>query len=177
MGERRRNSAGKACDKAAYHIGEVLPDGWIYLGISPATGQPYSLEPAESAPPDVVSWYDGGAHVRALRENGFATARLPFEEKSDRNALKGNELLDIFQKMVWGGHNYKARLHTNDSDDNGLDPTIKYWSASTSPGFPDSARMRLFDVRYLGGHRCAYSKSKAVGRVRCVRDEPGLKLP
>lgn len=153
--------------KPAYKVGDVLPDGWIFLGTSPKTGKPYSLEPFNSAVRTLTTWDQGQRHAAALRRKGIVGARQPYEANSNVNALSGNELMDIFRKIVKGGHNDKARLV-----DRGPIPDSRYWSSTEEQGRNYvHAESRCF----TNGRRQAYYKDGGA-HVRCVRDEPQLSI-
>lgn len=153
------NDTAKAFNKVAPQVGEVLPDGWIFLGTSPATGKAYSLEPAATALQGVTTWYKGEDHAAAVR------ARQPLETNSTLwGELTGNEWLDIFNKIVKGGHNDVAKLDV-------LSLGGIHWSSTPRPDNPDVARARYLDYGFRTG---LYKDGDAC--VRLVRDEPQLSL-
>jgi len=143
--------------KEAYNIGDVLPDGWVVMGLSKDTGMPFSCEPAESALDGYQTWHTGEGHAVKLRDAGNQNARQP----SDK------ELNTIWEDVVKAGRNDNAKLNTN-----GSAPYGKYWSSTPDPTNSDGAR-----VQYLGdGSRYWVYKVYRNARVRVVRDEPSLKL-
>lgn len=143
--------------KEAYNIGDVLPDGWVVMGLSKDTGMPFSCEPEEGALDGYQTWYTGEDHAVKLRDAGNQNARQPTDE----------ELNTIWKDVVKAGRNDNAKLNTDGSRPHG-----RYWSSTSDPHDSDFAR-----IQYLGaGPRDCHDKAGWDARVRVVRDEPGLKL-
>ncbi len=143
--------------KEAYNIGDVLPDGWVVMGLSKDTGMPFSCEPEEGVLDGYQAWHTGEDHAVKLRDAGNQNARQPTDK----------ELNTIWEDVVKAGRNDNAKLNTN-----GSRPYGKYWSSTPDPNNSDDAR-----IQYLGdGSRLWDYKDGRHARVRVVRDEPGLKL-
>ncbi len=148
-------------DKRAYNIGDVLPDGWVVGPCSPKTGIVMALEPVAGALDGYKTWHEGEKHATALCSQGHANARQPCADDDN------DELNVIYNEVVKAGRNGNAKLNTS-----GSDLEDKYWSGTTVPGNPRHARVRYLD----DGFSLANYTDAAHARVRCVRDEPGLKL-
>lgn len=151
------NDATREFSKAAYHIGDVLPDGWVVGGVSPDTHKPFSIEPISGALEGYQTWYKGEDHAKTLQEQGNLNARQP----------TADELNVIYNDVVQATHNDNAKLNVGCSA-----PYSEYWSSMTHPGGPDTARVQYLEDGYRGWHY----KAGADARARCVRDEPGLTL-
>lgn len=143
--------------KEAYNIGDVLPDGWVVMGLSKDTGMPFSCEPEEGALDGYQTWYTGEEHAVKLRDAGNQNARQPTDK----------ELNTIWEDVVKAGRNDNAKLNTN-----GSTPYGSYWSSTPDPRHSDGARVQYLDDGYRNWHY----KDHRSARVRVVRDEPGLKL-
>lgn len=160
-----------------YRSGDVLSDGWVFMGVSPRTGVPYSVEPESSALKDLRTWAEGEAHAQELRDSGHQNARQPYE----------TELSFIYNVAAKLGLNHNAKFSLGDnkaffSADRAKDARLSaksaYWGAATNK-FNEAAWCMLFDagildVAYFSSrHPEANIPNKA--RVRCVRDEPHLR--
>ncbi len=51
-----------------HNVGDILKDGWVYLGTSPGTGKPYSLQPAESQAKQTMRWDEAKEFATSLRD-------------------------------------------------------------------------------------------------------------
>jgi len=167
-----------------YDVGEALPDKWTYLGPSPDTGKPYSLEPVESALDGAYTWDEGEKHAADLRKQGHAKARQPSDTQQLYEPDERSELFDIFNKIVNGGRNDVAKLDTRFGNPDG-----KYWSSAkweemasvkkrfaSLPSFAGSSpKDKLMPgARFFGsddGHR-VWDNQDGKAHVRCVRNEP-----
>lgn len=143
--------------KRAYKIGAVLPDGWIVGPVSPTTGKPIAIEPVAGALEGLQTWYRGEDHAKELRGQGHAGARQP--DTAELNAL--------FRGFTKATSNQHAQFDTSGSNRYGM-----YWSSAPDRRGPDSARVQCFN----GNSKPWPLKSYASARVRCVRDEPRIKL-
>lgn len=147
-------------DPKTFNIGDELPDGWVIMGISPDTGEVFSAEPEADALDGYQTWYKGYERAKYLRDAGNKGARQPSKE----------ELSVIYNDVVKAGRNDNAKFNTS-----GSFPCGKYWSSSLVQdhrGIPCFARFQ-----YLGdGSRSWDRKGDTDARVRCIRDEPGLKI-
>lgn len=136
-------------------IGSALPDGWVVMGISPDTGQVFSAEPADEVLRGNHTWHQGEGLAKLLRTVGHENARQPSR----------GELSVIYNNIIKAGRNACAQFNTNDI----------YWSGV---GVRADAEGDLAWCLDLNDGRGNFQKEchRAVGRVRCVRDEPHLKL-
>jgi hypothetical protein len=160
-------------DNITYKIGDAFPDGWVYAGISPSSGLPFSIEPfAGSLDGKYVTWKEGEKHATALREQGHTSARQPMA------APDGDEISAIYYGVVYAGHNHSAGFNALGgsapfSSDQTNSSYCEYWSGSLEPLEEECAVAREFHR----DHRSSYlGIGNGKARVRCVRDEPGLTL-
>ena len=142
--------------KEAYNIGDILPDGWVVMGISLDTDMPFSCEPKESALDGYQAWRTGENHALALREAGNLNARQPTDK----------ELNTIWEGVVKACRNDNAKLNTS-----GSRPYGKYWSSAPNLSCPDHMRFQ-----YLDSGRREWGLKNDRARVRAVRDEPRIKI-
>ena len=131
-------------------------NGWLVYNFT-KQGIPQALEPLESAPEGLVSWYAGVDHVRQTlkKDHGHTGAHL--WTAGDGSA--------IFNNIVQGGHNHKAQL-----DVSGANPAGRYWESTEFVLGPGGAVVRYLDI---DRHRDWRSRSD-VARVRAVQDVPAL---
>ena len=144
-------------DPQACNIGDKLPDGWIIMGVSPDTGEVFSAEPEANVLDGYQTWHKGEERAKDLRDAGHKNARQASKE----------ELSVIYNDVVKAGCNDNAKFNTSGSFPYGI-----YWSSTQGRDGPDFAWVQYLD----DGHRLWLHKDDACARVRCVRDEPGLKL-
>jgi hypothetical protein len=137
-----------------YHIGDVLPDGWIVGPVSPDTGKPMGVEPLEGSLEGYKTWDEGEKHAAELRNQGHANARLP----------SAGELSALYNDVVKAEHDDNAKLL---NDQHGV-----YWSSTTNPDNPDGAWVQYFSNSFTSW----YYKDDQIARTRCVRDEPDIRL-
>ncbi|MGC2468045.1 MAG: hypothetical protein WA517_22835 [Candidatus Acidiferrum sp.] len=153
-----RAAIHKICAAATtYHIGDVLPDGWIVGPVSPHTLKPIAIEPVSGALEDCWTWFKGEEHAKALRQQGHANARQPSTK----------ELSAIYNDVMRAGRNGNAKLATSRFDLYG-----GYWSSTTLSDAPDYAWVKYLD----SDGRTWHLKNYSFCRVRCVRDEPGVTI-
>lgn len=148
--------------KNTYNIGDVLPDGWVVGPRSPKTGIVMAIEPVSGALDGYKTWHQGEDHAKDLREQGHANARQPSADNDN------DELKAIYNEVVKAQRNGNAKLDTS----SGSGPCGKYWSGTSNPFYQADARVQFLD----DGLRGVGNKDRALARVRCVRDEPGLTL-
>lgn len=136
-----------------YYIGDELPDGWVVVGVSPDTKSVFSIEPYYNVSPDLQTWHTGENHAANLRNGGHNNARLPTQ----------GELSHIYQNVVKPDRNHNARLSAGD-----------YWScAHRNTGHALLAqRVDLFRKAWQTEADCNAKNA----RIRCVRDEPSVKV-
>jgi hypothetical protein len=116
-----------------------------------------AIEPAESALDGCTTWRQGQRHADELLMKGNGNVRLP----------SASELKAIYNHIVSGGRDANAKLSASDSN-----PFGTYWSGTTHPDNRDLARLQYLD----NGDTYWDFKDFSIARVRCVRDEPGLRL-
>ncbi len=163
------NVIQSSVDKRAVQIGAVLgqdcdlPEslerlkGWLIYNITD-DGVRQLLEPKESAPEGLVNWKIADNHVEeTLKKQGHIGARLWTEEDGAA----------IFNNVVKGGHNDKARLGVSASDPDG-----RYWEGTEHRYGPGYAMVCFPD----GGNRFWRRKDYSA-RVRGVQDVTELELP
>lgn len=157
--DEQNNGITATVTEKAYYIGNVLPDGWVIGPRSPKTGVVMAIEPVSGALDGYQTWYDAEYHAKELREQGHANARQPSADEDN------DELNAIYNEIVKAGRNGNAKLSTSEY-------SSRYWSSTTSPGGWVYARLQCL----CGGGRVGYTKGYRHAGVRCVRDEPGIKL-
>lgn len=155
-------------EKRAFRIGDVLPDGWTVGPISPDTGIVMAIEPEDSALPDDREWHEGKIHALELRFDGKnLNARVPTEL----------EATAIFNQVVKAGLNRNSQLvdkrERQVSPGNTQYANPNYWTSGTGKSGYRNFAMRI-DMSNGSADTCP--KTKSAGRVRCVRDEPGIEL-
>lgn len=138
-------------------IGDKLPDRWVIMGVSPDTGEVFSAEPEAGALDGYQTWRKGQKHAKYLRNAGNKNARQPSE----------NELSVIYNEVVEAGCNNNAKFNTSH-----YHPASNYWSSTRDMYYLSEAYVQCL----FNGQLLSRRKGKACARVRCVRDEPGLKL-
>lgn len=117
-----------------------MPDGSNFAAISPDTGKPMFVTPADA--PGVYSWSSGTNYCTALDANGHRDWRMP--TKGELNALFQN-------RAAIGGFN-----------ETGLYPGAYYWSSS--PYYSYGAWTQRFDDGYQ-----SYGNVYGDSSLRCVR--------
>jgi len=143
--------------KEVYNIGDILPDGWILMGVSPDREVPFSCEPSATASNAYETWYSGNRRADDLRSKGHMTARLP----------SIYELKVIWEKVVKAGRNENANFDTHEGLFGG------YWSNSP---MQNDRQGRICTLGLKTGKIHWDLRESKLSRVRLVRDEPGLKL-
>jgi len=152
-------------DTRAYNIGDVLPDGWIVGPVSPDTGIVMAIEPVAGALDGLHLWHKGRDHAAELRGKGHANARQPTTK----------ELNAIYNDVVKAGRNDHAQFNTRNHCPHGV-----YWTCMLHQDHRELRRVQYFS----NGRQDWHYKDRTQGtiyekyhaRVRCVRDEPGLKI-
>ena len=153
----KANAAIKVDEEKSYNVGDSLPDGWIVGPISPDTGKPVALEPVSSAIEGFRTWHQGEEHARFLLSEGNTGARQPSEE----------ELSAIYNKIIKAGRNHNAKLKVRDTPLCG-----SFWSGTTC----EDEQLAAQAQDLVKGIRYWIYKGRPDAYVRCIRDEPGLKL-
>ena len=121
-------------------IGDAMPDGSIYAGISPDTGAPIFTTPKDA--PFPMNWHQGASYAKDLAAHGHRDWRVP--TAAELNVLFNN-------RAAIGGFT-GARL---------LKPGW-YWSSSEQRFFDAK------DQRFSDGHQSAHRKYHQ-SAVRCIR--------
>lgn len=140
----RKNNSGGSGPK----IGQRLADGWIYAGISPDTGRPYSAYPVDAG---VMTWKKAQEHATLIRRLGHDNARLPTIA----------ELASLWR------HSDKGAL-AGTFNESGAYPQGWYFSSSLH-NFNEP-----FDLRFSDGQQISMLSDTGEENVRVVRDEPIL---
>lgn len=151
--------AQRLLPRKACKIGEKLPDGWVVMGISPDTGTVFSAEPSSSALQRHQTWHAGEEHAKQLEKEGHKNARQP--------SLR--ELRTIFEDVVRAGRNTNAQLLV------GSRKRSTYWSNASHWEGMDFSALRNIDAEGAGQESWV-KQSEAQAYVRCIRDEPSLKI-
>jgi hypothetical protein len=96
------------------HVGDTMPDGTVYAGISPTTGKPLYAAPADA--PKTMSHEEATAYATALEVGGRRDFRLP--DKAELQVIFNNKnkgaLKDTFN--LWGATNAKWYWTCEDAD-------------------------------------------------------------
>lgn len=129
-------------------IGDRLSDGWIYAGVSPDTGRPFSAYPIDAG---VMSWKEGKEHAALLKRLGHDKARLP----------------TIAELAALWRHSDKGAL-AGTFNESGAYPEGWYLSSSLH-NFKEP-----FDLRFSDGQQISMLSRTGKESVRIVRDEPTL---
>lgn len=102
------NDDAKPEGGTAPNVGDRMPDGTVYAGVSPETGTPIYTTPADA--PGLYTWKNGSDYCSALEAGGHQDWRVP---------TKG-ELHVLFQNRdAIGGFNISGSY-----------PAVWYWSSS-----------------------------------------------
>ena len=64
---------------ADVHIGDIMPDGTVYAGVSPDTGKPMYTTPADA--PNVMVWQEAMDYAAKLGAHGHRDWRLPTKDE------------------------------------------------------------------------------------------------
>ncbi len=124
-------------------VGQRIPDGTIYAGISPDTGRPMYTTPADA--PRTMDWYDSMQYSRKLQAHGHKDWRVPSKE----------ELSVLFNnKAAIGGFK-----------ESGADFSGWYWSATE---YIDYHHVGTKDQRFSNGCE-SWSYRDRLESLRCVR--------
>lgn len=146
-----------AGDPNAHEIGAKLSDGWIVMGVSPDTGDVFSAEPVLHVLKGYQSWHSGENRAHKLRKAGHDNARQP----------SPGELSAIYNHVIKAHRNHHADFNTSTCTPYGV-----YWGAIQKPGAANDAW-----VQYMDDGRSNFGITRfSNARVRCVRDEPALKI-
>lgn len=121
-------------------IGTEMPDGTKYVGLSPDTGKPMYVTPADA--PLTMKLQEAMDHAAKLDAHGRQDWRLP--SKSELNVLFNN-------RAAIGGFNVT-----------GSNPEGWYWSAS------EYDKWNAWGQRFSDGYQY-YTNKDVRSSVRCVR--------
>jgi hypothetical protein len=124
-------------------VGSQMPDGTIYVGISPDTGRPLFAMSHDAPLP--MKWAQAMDYAAGLDAHGYTDWRLPTRW----------ELLLLF--------NNRTRIRGL----NGSGPVsaAPYWSSTENPAFDDAA----WSQRFCDGHHGHGSLKKVDAALRLVR--------
>lgn len=136
------NDAGGTKERAPPQVGQRMPDGSIYAGISPDTGKPFFAAPADA--PLTYTFNQARDYATAFDAHGHKDWRVP--TRSELNVLFEN-------RAAIGG--FKV---------SGSYPAGWYWSSSRYD--PDTWAQRFSDGDQRLNYRCLASS------LRCVRSGP-----
>ena len=146
-------------DNNVYNIGDALPDGWILGGISPTTGNIFSIEPKKDALEGNKTSDEGDEHARKLRKQiGNETVRR----------MDSKELSAVFKRFTTkdpdgNDRNGKAEFDTGKYS--------KIRSSTLHPRIPGFGR-----VLYLSdGVPSWFDNGGKFAQERLIRNEPGLR--
>lgn len=98
-------------------VGDTMPDGTVYAGISPDTGKPFYTTPDDA--PLTVRWEEAMEFAAAFRGHGHKNWRVP--TKAELNVLFNN-------RAVVGGSDFAGW----------------YWSSTEHPDHADEAWLERF---------------------------------
>lgn len=143
-------------------IGEELADGWIVAGLSPETGDVFSVEPEANALKGAHAWDQGEEHAQNLRNAGHDNARQPSEA----------EFYTIYNNIVKGDQNDQTKLDINTHGTGASLPCGLYWASTQTRGFASSIWFQHIE----GEHGAWLRRDDDTAHTRCIRSEPGLKL-
>jgi uncharacterized protein DUF1566 len=134
------NDPGKPHSPPALAIGDKMPDGTVFAGVSPDTGKPMYTTPSDA--PQPMKWKEAMDYAEKLDAHGHQDWRLP---------TKG-ELAALFNsRAAIGGFNVT-----------GSDPVGWYWSGT------QGYEWHAWDQRFSDGDQTTYNKDHR-SSVRCVR--------
>jgi Protein of unknown function (DUF1566)/Sulfatase-modifying factor enzyme 1 len=122
------------------NIGDKMPDGTVYAGISPDTGKVMYATPADA--PLTMTFNDAQKYAAKLDAHGHQDWRVP--TKAELNVLFNN-------RAAVGGFNVT-----------GSNPAGWYWSASPN------LKWIAWDQRFSDGYQ-NYDDEDGRAAVRCVR--------
>jgi hypothetical protein len=131
-------------------IGDVMPDGTIYAGISPDTKRPMYVIATDAI--RAMKWESAARCVSELKENGHNDWRLPTRDELNVLLHNRNEI---------GGF-----------DESGMNPKCWYWSSTDAPGFRSVAWVRRFRGHMEGdprNDRQEWRNKDYYASVRCIR--------
>jgi Protein of unknown function (DUF1566) len=123
-------------------IGDEMPDGTIYAGISPDTGKPMYATPKDA--PGTYRFNKAAKYAKKLDAQGHKDWRVPTK----------NELNVLYQNRDKG----KLKGTINET---GSYPAGRYWSSSQSNG-------HAWGQRFSDGDQYDYF-SDVISSLRCVR--------
>jgi hypothetical protein len=107
---RRKQDWSFLCEKDEHQIGDEMPDGTIYAGISPDTHQPMYATPRDA--PGTYTFNEAASYAKNLDPHG----------RHDFHAPSKGEL-----NVLWENRNEGKLKGT--FNDTGLLPTGRYWSS------------------------------------------------
>jgi hypothetical protein len=121
-------------------IGDAMPDGTVYAGISPDTGKALYATPADA--PHICSFNQAQEYARRLVAHGHNDWRVP--TKSELNLL------------------FRNRRAIQGFDISGSHPAGRYWSSSHHLAY------HVWAQRFSDGHQFYYVKING-SSLRCIR--------
>ena len=128
----------------AIKIGDKMPDGTIFAGVSPDSGKAMYVTPADA--PLTMKWNAAQQYAAALNINGHQDWRVP--SKAELNVIFSNA-------AAIGG--FKAR---------GNDDAVWYWSSTPDAGMRSD--INAWNQNFADGKQ--YNEYKIyASSVRCVR--------
>lgn len=126
---------------AAHRIGDVMPDGTVYAGISPTNAKPMYSTPKDTGL--CAEWNKAMDHAAKLDAHGYTDWRVPTKA----------ELHELF----------KHRAAIGAFDESGSCPACWYWSSSQYFEF------NAWVQRFSDGDRNLFNASVTVASLRPVR--------
>jgi hypothetical protein len=132
---------GREDEKSGPAIGEVMPDGTIYAGISPESGQAMFTTAADA--PATFNFFEAQEYAAKLNARGHLDWRVP--TTGELNVL------------------YHNRAFIGGFEESGSDPGGWYWSSSQYDY--NTAWAQLF----RDGHQFCLNLKDTDSSVRCVR--------
>lgn len=137
-------------EKRELEIGDVMPDGTIYAGMSPDTGEALYATPQDA--PLRMTWKEATRYAADLDTHGHKDWRLPTR----------TELRMLYKNR------HKGALQGTFNEDDGSDRAHWYWSCTENRD--DSSRVYVVD--FTGGNDGWAYKDHSGLSTRPVRAEP-----
>jgi hypothetical protein len=135
------NDDGKAAANAEPKMDDKMPDGTVYVGISPDTGRAIYTTPADASL--TMTFNEAKEYAAKLDAHGHQDWRVP--TKGELNVLFNN-------RATLGGFNVTGSF-----------PAGWYWSASSG------GTWTAWDQVFSDGHQRNHETKGSPSAVRCVR--------
>ena len=129
-----------------FRIGQEMPDGTIYAGISPDTHKPMFAAPADA--PGSYTFNEAAKYASRLAANGRHDFHVPSQGELN---------------VLWKNRNEGALMRTF-NETGSRSPDAWYWSASHGYFFRDDAKAQRFSDGFQGDLLRRFHAS-----LRCIR--------